>query len=169
MGYTSSILVLLSTTASRALAEVTLIGDKGITFEEMAHTAKDKHRHGHLPPPLASTKYNTVHTDFDHDTSWQHDKGSTTRDGDEGEKAEEEKPASASAFGTELFLTVSKNFPEGNILISPLSVYKALAMVSLDKMHELVTLLFVRYRSSDCVTMYPLDDIIGEGRRNDRQ
>ena len=121
MGYTFAILVLLSTAS--AFAEVTLIGDQGITFEEMAHTAKDKHRHGHLPPPLASasTKYNTVHTDFDHDTSWEHDKG-----------AEEEKPASASAFGTELFLTVSKNFPEGNILISPLSVYKALAMVSLD-------------------------------------
>lgn len=119
MGYTFAILVLLSTAS--ACAEVTLIGDQGITFEEMAHTAKDKHRHGHLPPPLASMKYNTVYTDFDYDTSWEHDKG-----------AEEEKPASASAFGTELFLTVSKNFPEGNILISPLSVYKALAMVSLD-------------------------------------
>ena len=127
MGYTFAILVLLSTAS--ACADVTLIGDQGITFEEMAHTAKDKHRHGHLPSPLASSKYNTVYTDFDHDTSWEHDKG-----------AEEEKPASASAFGTELFLTVSKNFPEGNILISPLSVYKALAMVSLDKMHELVTL-----------------------------
>ena len=128
MGYTSAILVLLSATS--ALAEVTLIGDHGITFEEMTHTAKDKHRHGHLPPPLASTKYNT--------TSWKHDKGSTTHDADEGETEEEEKLASA--FGTELFLRVSKNFPEGNILISPLSVYKALAMVSLDKMHELVTL-----------------------------
>ena len=127
MSYTIAILVLLS--ASRALAEVTLIGDHGITFEEMTHTAKDKHRHGHLPPPLASTKYST---------SWKHDKGSTTHDANEGENGEEEKPASA--FGTELFLRVSKNFPEGNILISPLSVYKALAMVSLDEMHELVTL-----------------------------
>ena len=136
MGYTFAILVLLSTAS--AFAEVTLIGDQGITFEEMAHTAKDKHRHGHLPPPLASMKYNTVHTDFDHDTSWEHDKGSTTRDGNEGETAEEEKPASASAsaFGTKLFLEVSKNFPEGNILVSPLSVYKALAMVSLDMLHE---------------------------------
>ena len=139
MGYTSAILVLLSTAS--AFAEVTLIGDKGITFEEMAHTAKDKHRHGHLPPPLASTKYNTVHTDFDHDTSWKHDKGSTTRDGNEGETAEEEKPASA--FGTKLFLEVSKNFPEGNILISPLSVYKALAMVSLDMLHDVTLVVFM--------------------------
>ena len=35
----------------------------------------------------------------------------------------------ASSFGTQLFKTVSDNFPEGNILISPLSVAKALAMV----------------------------------------
>ena len=51
-------------------------------------------------------------------------------------KEEKEVAAAASSFGTKLFLEVSKNFPEGNILVSPLSVYKALAMVSLDMLHE---------------------------------
>ena len=37
--------------------------------------------------------------------------------------------ADSSAFGTQLFKTVSDNFPEGNVLISPLSVSKALDMV----------------------------------------
>ena len=35
----------------------------------------------------------------------------------------------ASTFGTTLFSTVSANFPDGNVLISPLSVHKSLAMV----------------------------------------
>jgi len=35
----------------------------------------------------------------------------------------------SSAFGTQLFKTVADNFPEGNVLISPLSVSKALDMV----------------------------------------
>jgi len=37
--------------------------------------------------------------------------------------------ADSSAFGTQLFKTVADNFPEGNVLISPLSVQKALDMV----------------------------------------
>ena len=42
--------------------------------------------------------------------------------------------AYASAFGTQLFKTVADNFPEGNVLISPLSISKALGKNCIDNM-----------------------------------
>mmetsp|Transcript_13425 Transcript_13425/g.29154 ORF Transcript_13425/g.29154 Transcript_13425/m.29154 type:complete len:432 (+) Transcript_13425:111-1406(+) len=41
----------------------------------------------------------------------------------------EEPELSASAFGTSLFSEVCEEFPSGNVLLSPLSVHKALALV----------------------------------------
>ena len=56
--------------------------------------------------------------------------------------------AAYSSFGTQLFKTVSDNFPEGNILISPMSVAKALAMV-----RDRVT--------KDSDNLYQMSDVLG--------
>ena len=46
-----------------------------------------------------------------------------------GDNRNSDTTADSSAFGTQLFKTVADNFPEGNVLVSPLSVQKALDMV----------------------------------------